>query len=226
MHYKTNRLNHDFQIAYFLAGSCHTPDAAYSLLCDLKEDRNNAIKSYRASKLREQAKIIRAKRLLKSKDEAERLEGKADIAEIEAMAETTERNYQAALAEIATIDICMQALEPLRKYKHLPAPAAHEAAQSEEWKLELIHRAENCLLTTGAISTDHFATMRMHPEFQTEILPAIEEIQLLMSQPNGRVKLLGGISKRKFYLPDLLPEKTSGKITPQLPEKKKKLRGT
>jgi len=204
MHYKTNRLNHDFQIVYFLAGSCHTPDAAYSLLCDMKEDRSNAIKSYHASKLREQAKLVRATRLLESEDEAERLEGQADVAEMEAATETGERNYKAALAELATIDTCIKVLEPLRKYKHLPDPVAHEAAQAEDWKLELIHRAENCLLTTGAISTDHFATMRLHPEFKTEILPAIEEIQRLMSLPDGRAKLLGSISTRKFYLPELL----------------------
>lgn len=28
MNYKTNPLNHDFQITYFLAGRCHTLDGA------------------------------------------------------------------------------------------------------------------------------------------------------------------------------------------------------
>jgi len=86
MHYSTNRVNHDFQIAYFVAGSCHTPDAAFAILCDLKEDRNNSIKVFAASKLREQAKRIKAQRLIASSDECDQLEGQADIVEADAMA--------------------------------------------------------------------------------------------------------------------------------------------
>lgn len=182
MHYQTNRVNHDFQIKYFVAGSCHTPDAAYAILCDLKEDRSNSIKVYAASKLREQAKRIRAQRLIDSSDEADQLEGQADIVEIEAMSETVAKNLAAAEAELKTINTYLEALEPLRKYSHLSLPEAHEAAQQEEWKLELMHRVENSLLTTGSIAPDQFATMRMHPEFEAAILPKIEKIQMLQFQ--------------------------------------------
>ena len=180
MHYQTNRVNHDFQIAYFIAGSCHTPDAAYAILCDLKEDRSNAIKTFEASKLRERAKILRAQRLMQSSDEADRLEGQADIDEIEAMAETVNKNLAAAKAELATIEACMEKLEPLRQYAHLSLPEAHEAAQAEEWKLELIFRAQNSIFTIGSIQPDQFATMRMHPAFKDEILPAIEHFTSLV----------------------------------------------
>lgn len=185
VHYKTNRLNHDFQIIHFIAGSCHTPDGAYAILCDLKDDRADALKMFESSKFRVQAKRVRAKRMLASDDEAVRLEGEADLAEIEASAETVAKNVAAAQAELATIEKCMAALEPHRKYKHLPMPEAHQAAQAEEWKLELIRRAENCLLTTGTISTDQFATMRLHPEFASAIMPAIDEIKELMHQSSG-----------------------------------------
>jgi hypothetical protein len=195
MHYKTNRLNHDFQIAYFIAGSCQTPDAAYSILCDLREDRSNAIKSYKAGKLREQAKIIRANRLIESDDEAIRLEGQADIAEIE------------ALAELATIEKCIAAVQPHRLYAHLPDIEAHEAAQSEEWKLQLIHTAENHLLTSGAIPADHFSTMRMHPAFVSEIMPALEVTRQLMTSPEGAAKLLEKMDNKSFDLPKLLGTK-------------------
>jgi hypothetical protein len=207
MHYKTNRLNHDFQIAYFIAGSCQTPDAAYSILCDLREDRSNAIKSYKAGKLREQAKIIRANRLIESDDEATRLEGQADIAEIEALAETSQANYEAALAELATIEKCIEAVQPLRKYAHLPNIEAHEAAQQEEWKLQLIHTAENHLLTSGSIPADHFSTMRMHPQFASDIMPALDETRQLMSSPDGAAKLLQKMDTKSFDLPKLLGSK-------------------
>lgn len=177
--YKTNRVNHDFQIAYFLAGACHTPDAAYALMCDLKEDRSNALKMQKAAQKREQAKVMKLNELLKrcQDDEASRLEVEADLDEIEALRETTERNVAAAIAELATIERCMAKLEPLRKYAHLPLAEAHQAAQQEEWRLELITRAENYILTTGTVPPDHFNAMRLHPEFKTSIVKHIAGIR-------------------------------------------------
>ena len=214
MHFSVNRTNHDFQIKYFIAGACHTPDATYGILCDLKENRGDAIKSFAASKLREEAKIIRANRLIASDDEAMCLDGRADLVEIEALSETVAKNLAAAQAELATIEQYMTALEPLRKYANLSLPEAHEAAQQEEWRLELIHRAENSLLTTGSISPDQFVTMRMHPEFKTSILPRIDRIQLLQQglrmEPNQELRIsfaeeLNKIATvRTFELPLLL----------------------
>lgn len=204
MQYKTNRQNHDFQIAYFLAGSCHTPDAAYALLSDLHEDRDNAIKSYEASKMREQAKVIRAERLMNSEDAADQLDGQADIVEIEAMRITVEKNLAAAVAERTTIEKCMAKLEPLRKYAHLSLPEANQAAQAEEWKFELIRRAEDFMITTGSIPTDHFATMRMHPEFKTAIMPAMKAIRSNMASGDMEAVLNNTLTLTQFSVPELL----------------------
>jgi hypothetical protein len=188
--YKTNRQNHDFQIAYFLAGSCHTPDGAYALLGDQLDDRKLALKSADAAELRETATRMRIARKMASDDVADQIEAQADLAELDMYTELTAKNVAAAQAERDFLQKCMDKLEPLRKYAHLPLPEAHEAAQAEEWKLELIHRAENCLLTTGTISTDHFATMRMHPEFVTKIIPAIQATRQFMTSEAGQFQLL------------------------------------
>lgn len=181
MHAKNNRQNHDFQILHFLAGSCHTADGAYALLCDLRDDRADALKQATAAHLREQAKMLRAQRRLASDDEAERLEGKADLAEIEGHAETLAKNIAAAQSELAFIESCISHLRPLRQFAHLPDAQAHEACQREEWRMELIARAENYLLTAGTIPADHLATMRQHPDFAASILPAIEHTRELMA---------------------------------------------
>lgn len=188
MHAKTNRNNHDFQILHFLVGACHTPDAAYALLCDLRDDRADAINHAEAARLREQAKIVRAKRRIASDDEAERLEGDADLAEIAAHAETLGKNLAAARAELAFIADCMARLQPYRRFAHLPDHEAHEACQREEWRLELVARAQNYLLTAGTIPADHFSTMRHHPDFQASILPAIHQTKDLMA--NGQADAL------------------------------------
>lgn len=199
MHYKTNRQNHDFQILHFIVKGCHTPDGAYAILTDLEEDRHNAIKTHTASKLREQAKRLAAeekiggkhlnpltKLLRPAKAEADRLEGEADLAEIAAMEETTQRCYDAALDELAFIRLCKEKLEPHRKYAHLPLPRANQAAQPEEWKFELMKRAENYLLSGNGIPADHFGTMRMHPEFETAIRPHITAI--IQAGEQARIK--------------------------------------
>ena len=119
-----------------------------------------------------------------------RLDGQADLAELDVYVQVCAKNIAAALAELDTLQRCIDAIRPLRKFAHLPDPEAHEAAQHDEWKLELIHRAENYLLTTGTISPDHFVTMRQHPAFMTEILPAIETIKLALGNTDSVRALL------------------------------------
>lgn len=174
---KNHRQNHNFQIVYFLIGSCHTPDAAYALLQDLREERFNAIENYKVSKIKEKAKILRANKLLASNDEADRLDGEAELLEISNNSKSGEVLYQAAVDELKFIDECIEKIKPNCKYKELSDAEACQLMQQEEWKLELIRRAENYLLTTGTIPADHFDTMRMHPEFEIALMPAIAAIK-------------------------------------------------
>lgn len=204
MHAKNNRKNKDFQIAYFLAGSCHTPDGAYSLLCDLREDRAHALAMVESSQLRQQARRVRAEAVcimtvcnsennevfLSSENDAKRLDAEAELSELDACAELEEINRLAAVAELETIDKCMALVQLLRRYAHLPDPQAHEAAQMEEWRLELIHRAENYLLSGAGLPPDQLATMRMHPQFKTGIMPEITRIQAAIAAGMGEALLL------------------------------------
>jgi hypothetical protein len=195
MHAIPNHTNSNFQIAYFLVGSCFTPDAAIALLSNLKEGREMALAQVKSSELREKAKIIRANKMLSSSDEAVQLEGEADLAEIEANKEISLKNINAAKLELDFINVCINHVKPHCKFNHLSQDEAAQAAQQEEWKLELIHRAENYLLTGSAIPADHFATMRMHPEFESSILPAVKEITQSLSSEAGQLKLLAKSSK-------------------------------
>ena len=150
-----------------------------------------------ASVFRIKAAIIKNTRLLEDSDEVVRLEAQASLAEIESMSEVTQHAYQATLDEIAYIKKCINEIEPKRKYRHLPLAEAHEIAQRDEWKLELIYRAENFLLTSGTIPSDHLATMRQHPDFISDIVPAIEQIKQDVS--NGQLTLLGlELNRTKF----------------------------
>lgn len=144
-----------------------------------------ALGSVKSSKLRESAKVIQARRKMKSEDEVERLEGEADLVEIEANRELAEINLAAAKAELSFIEQCIERVQPHRKFAHLPDPEAHEACQREEWRLELEYRAVNFLVTAGTIPSDHFATMRQHPDFEVSILPTIHRTRALMSEGKG-----------------------------------------
>ncbi len=191
MNSKNGRVNHDFQILHFLIGSCHTVDGAYSLLCDLKEERDTVVRNLNVSELKTRAKIIRLKKDLDSDDEATRLEAQADLEEIKNNEQRDKTLVKAAIDELNFINECMKRLQPYRKYAHLPDSESHEICQREEWRLELINRAENFLLTGGGIPSDHFAAMRMHPDFTTSILPSIENTKNLIHQ--GKVE--------KIFLP-------------------------
>lgn len=172
--YKTNRLNHDFQIRHFLAGSCFTADAAYGLMCDLEDDRVMALNAAKVSSLRSEAMKLRIDARIRSKDAADAIEAQADILEYELSQDLSNRNIAAAEAELKTIrDLKMQ-LEPLRRFAHLPLAQAHEAAQQEEWKLHLLYTAQNMMMSQGSISHDYIGTMRQHPEFESAMLPLID----------------------------------------------------
>jgi hypothetical protein len=204
MHAKNNRLNKDFQIAYFLAGSCHTPDGAYALLKDLQEDREMALAQLEAGALREQAKVLKCQHIIETGTPWEKLEAEADLADIKNHAEFGQRGIDAAKKELVFINKCIERIQPHRKYAHLPDSEAHEAAQAEEWKLEFISRAENNLLTTGTIPTDQLIAMRQHPEFEDSILPKIEEIKFLLQKGDPLPIAIENLNKNKFDVVKLL----------------------
>lgn len=204
MHAKNNRVNKNFQIAYFLAGSCHTPDGAYALLKDLQEDREMALAQLESIDLKTQAKIAKAKHDIEHGTEWEQLEAKAELVEIENNKKFSERNIEAAKQELDFIDKCIEQIQPHRKFAHLPDPEAYEAAQHDEWKLELMSRAENYLLTTGSIPTDHFITMRQHPAFVDEILPSIEKTKQMMITNEDKKLLINSLDESRINIPKLL----------------------
>jgi hypothetical protein len=204
MHAKNNRVNKNFQIAYFLAGSCHTPDGAYALLKDLQEDREMALSQLESMQLKEDAKISKAKHTIEHGEEWDRLEALADITDIENNKKFSERNIEAAKQELDFINKCIEKIQPHRNFAHLPDPEAHEAAQFDEWKYELMYRAENYLLTTGSIPTDHFITMRQHPAFVDEILPCIENTKQMMMTNQDKKLIIEHFENKKINIPKLL----------------------
>lgn len=200
---KLNRNNTNFQIAYFVAGSCHTPDAAYIALISQRDDRERALSQVSASKLKQQAMRIRCERKINSGDEADALEGQAELMQLEMDIEQHTVLIEAAEQELEFINLCIEKVQPLRRYSHMSDAEASEACQAEEWARELQYRAENFMLTMGTIPHDHFATMRQHPQFNSLLLPRIEELQIGMAKPGGYKNLLA-MTAKQFDLPALI----------------------
>jgi hypothetical protein len=175
MESKPHRTNSDFQLRYFMAGSCHTPDGAWMLMYGQKIIIESNLAHSKAQRLRRDAKIEAAQAVI---DDAvapphAKKSAQADIIEANAELPIWENNVKAACDELATITKLMNELEPKRKYKKLPLLEANEAAQRDEWLGELLERAENFLLMQGTIPHDHFHTMRCHPDFEAKIVPHI-----------------------------------------------------
>lgn len=170
MHWRNSR----FQVVHFLLGKCHTIDEAYREAMQLREERHVAIES---------AGVPDWRWFFLSK--AQKDQSRAAFAE--------------AVRERDFLDVLLAKMKehPSRKYRHLPDHEAHQACQRDEWKLRLIHRAKTFMLTTGTIPQDQLETMMQHPDFKSEIAPAIEHAEknrsltMLPEQPQF-IQLLGG----------------------------------
>jgi hypothetical protein len=200
---KFNRNNTNFQIAHFVAGNHHTADAAYFALRNLESERQRAVDSIPIADIKWRAKRSKLEEKSRSALEYERLEAQAELQELELEIKYFEPLAQSARAELAFIQECIERLQPLRKYGHMPDIEAAEACQAEEWGLELQRRAENYLLTSGTIPHDHFNTMRLHPAFETQLLPHIEQIHKTLQLPDGATQVLK-LTKTNQEIPKLL----------------------
>lgn len=189
-----HRQNTDFQLAYFLAGSCSTPDGAWNVMYGQKLAIENALEAGKAQRLDIRIKKLKAERVLaKTDDEIERLEAERDIIEANNSERMLNLNEKGAQGELDTINALMEKLEPLCKYETSDVHAHQEASQWEEWKGEFKSRAENMLLANSiGIPYDHIQAMRSHPDFNKEILPHLLEVGANLSQAarSGNTKIL------------------------------------
>lgn len=200
---KRNRQNNNFQIAYFIAGSCFTADAAYFALLNQRDDRRRALQHQAVEGRRRQAKTLLAQRDLRSDDEVKQLQAQADLEEIENQSQDSELLAESCREELAFIDLCIERITPLRQYAYLSDNDAAEACQREEFAREFQYRIENFLLSTGAIPYNELAVMRQHPDFDNLLLPHMNHVTRLLQSPGGAQQLLPGATKT-FDLPQLL----------------------
>ena len=76
-------------------------------------------------------------------------------------------------------------------------------AQQENWKYELLTRAENYIATMGTIPADQYAVMRLHPEYLTTIDP---QIQIMLEARKGNKTMLELSTPMKPVLPKIVQD--------------------
>ena len=164
-----------------------------------KIDMEGKVRFAKISELRRDATRLAALEILRAKNttEAARMNAEADLQEAESDKIVADLNLKAAVDELEYINNLMAELEPHRKYAHLTLFEANEACQREEWLEELKTRAENFLVCQGAIPCDQLSTMRTHPDFETILVPYIQET-LLKIQTNE--KGIGMLKQNKMLL--------------------------
>ena len=197
MHSSPHRNNSDFQLRYFMANNCHTPDVAWCLMYEQRLDIMIKLESTRAKMLRREAKKTELEEILNdpTASKSAKLNAQADMIEWQSGEGLLELALAGAEQEIATIKSIMAELEPLRKYGHLPILEASQAAQREEWLLEFKRRCENYLLSIGTIPEDQLNAMRNHPDFEQEIVPYVGQIVHKLQQCNDKLSTLTGNQK-------------------------------
>lgn len=200
---KRNRHNNNFQIAYFIAGSCFTPDAAYFALLNQRDERQRALDAESVSRLRREARQLQITALAASDQAVDQITAQADQLELDLERATAEPLIRACEEELAFINLCIDRIQPLRKYSDLPDAEAAEACQREEIAREFQYRIENYLMSSGAIPHNELATMRQHPDFEQILLPHIQRVQTALTYENGSANLLPQLIQ-PFDLPALL----------------------
>lgn len=145
--------NSQFQIIYFILGTCHTADEAYRKARELLEEREMALGAQNPNAVFDDS--ASGRNALNCLEQCKR--------------------------DIEFIKDAIARLEPHRKYGHLPDHEAFQLGQQEEWKLELKFRAENYLMSHGTIPADQLGAMRQHPEWM-EIQNHILETKNLIEQ--------------------------------------------
>ena len=202
MNSNPHRHNSDFQLRYFLAGSCFTPDGAWMLMYGQMIDREAVVKSCEAQRIRREAKIADATAIIDDphSSRTDKMRAEADIIESDAHYYMWKKNLEAAQMELVTIKRLMAELEPYRKYAHLPLLEANETAQREEWLGEFKNRVENFLFSSGTIPEDQLRAMRNHPDFQTELLPHIKNMMVKLASAKNSVELL--TNHTEYFLED------------------------
>ena len=182
---KFGKRNTNFQIAYFLAGQCHTADGAYFVLKDLLNEREGALKAHEVAKLHAESKKAKLEEAMEhGVPLSKELELKADVLNIENEQESINFLKSQTEDEVSFIKKCIEAISPHRKYGNHAESYAHEMSQREEWLLELRSRIENQLITTGAISPDDMETYRSHPDFATILWPYITAVKTAIADKN------------------------------------------
>jgi hypothetical protein len=196
MHSAPHRNNSDFQLRYFIANNCSTPDMAWCILYEQRLDIMTKLEATKARRLRREAKGIELQQAANTPNlsRLDQLRLEADLIEFRSGEGLLELAIQGAEAELATIEGLMAELTPQRKYAHLPVLQASEAAQREEWLGEFKKRCENYLISTGTIPEDHLNAMRNHPDFEAEIVPHVQEIALKLESSKDRLSMLKGYS--------------------------------
>lgn len=187
-----HRNNSDFQLRYFIAGGCHTPDGAWNVMYEQKLDIQFKIEHTKAQIIRRKIRKIELEQNYNNPNisELDKLRLEAELIEFDAGEGMLELALAGAEKELNTIKTIMDELEPYRKYSHLPTLEATEAAQQDEWREEFKHRIENYLITQGTIPEDQLRAMRNHPDFETNLVPHIRQVTQALEKQNDKLNML------------------------------------
>lgn len=171
--------NSNLQIEAWIAGKAHTVWEKYRLLCNQLENRKSALTAVLASGKRVEAKLAKYEHLQIQGTKWEQLEAEADLLEIQANKEVSDRCIKDAQQEVAFIESLILALEDELEESRIPGCSDSEMfqeVQEEEWRRELLHRAENNYISRifGGFPPEQIDAMRSHPQFDKVILPSLQ----------------------------------------------------
>ena len=206
-----HRKHSSFALRHFIAGGCHTPDAAYCLLYAQMEQIEMDVAAGQDDVIETEARDLEldleAERV--KDDPVASLRNQAERIKHDSMKKNFKLNYEGAIRELQEIQNLLEQLKPHCKYWDEDIIKMEQNMQHDEWVGELKARAENFQLANVlGIPHDHVATMRQHPEFASQILPHLTKVSetirtsMQLGQPDILIKSISAPKIMDLYVKD------------------------
>ena len=167
--------NSNFQTQHFILSDAHSAWEKYRILTGQLLDRETALKTVKATALRQKAKLAAVQ---EANTNVDRFNAQADLAELEAALDIVQRDIVFATQERDFIQGLIDSLKPELEKTRIECfddNAMFQHVQAHEWIERIKDKIIN-EISCGGLNPETLRIAKSHPDFKTELLPYLKKI--------------------------------------------------
>jgi len=167
--------NSNFQTQHFILSDAHSAWEKYRILMEQLLDRETALKTVKATALRQKAKLAAVQ---EASTNVDRFNAQADLAEFDAAIQIVERDIGLATQERDFIKSLIDSLKPELEKTRIEGyddNAMFQHVQAHEWIERIKDKIIN-EISCGGLNPETLRIAKSHPDFKTELLPYLKSV--------------------------------------------------